>query len=103
MLAGITPVESGNRRSFGDRVGRALVAPWKLAPGVQPGGPLPAGVTQSLWIDTVSLLPLRWSIAMPAMPDRGIPAIPDYGLSFTYDSSLDLRPPDAILSTDCVR
>jgi hypothetical protein len=103
MLAGITFVESGNRRSFDDRVGRALVAPWKLAPGVQPGGPLPAGVTQSLWIDTVSLLPLRWSIAMPAMPDRGIPAIPDYGLWFTYDASLDLRPPDAILSTDCVR
>ena len=102
ILAGITAVESGNRRSFDDRMGRALIAPWTLPPGVQPGGPVPAGVSQSIWIDTVTLLPLRWSISMPAMPERNIPAIPDYGLSFTYDSSLELRPPDAILSTDCV-
>lgn len=95
MLAGITPVESGNRRSFDDRVGRALVAPWKLPAGALSSAPLPAGARQSIWIDTVSMLPLRWSISMPAMPE--------YGLSFTYDSSLDLRPPDAILSTDCVR
>jgi len=52
MLAGVAPVESGNRRLF---------------------------------------------------DERGIPAVPDYGLSFTYDASLDLRPPDAILSIDCVR
>jgi hypothetical protein len=103
MLAGITPVESGNHRSFDDRIGRALVAPWKLPTGAQPSGPLPAGVSQSIWIDIVSMLPLRWSVSMPATPERGIPAIPDYGLSFTYDASLDLRPPDAILSTDCVR
>jgi len=101
-LEGITPVESGNRRAFGDRVGRALVAPWKLPPGAQSSTPLPAGVSQSLWIDTVSLLPLRWSISMPAVPERGIPAIPDYGLSFTYDASLDLKRPDAILASDCV-
>ena len=103
MLAGTTPVESGNRRSFDDRVGRAMVAPWKPPPGAQPGGPLPAGVSQSIWIDTVSMLPLRWAISMPAVPERNIPAIPDYGLSFTYDSSLVLQPPDAILSTDCVQ
>jgi len=102
ILAGITPVESGSLRSFDDRIGRALVAPWKLPPGVQPGGPLPAGVNQSIWIDMVTLLPLRWSMSMPAMPERGVPAIPDYGLSFTYDASLDLRPPDVTLSTDCV-
>jgi hypothetical protein len=103
MLAGVTPVESGDRRTIGDRVGRALVAPWTLPPGTLPGSPLPAGVSQSLWIDTVSMLPLRWSISMPAMPERGIPAIPDYGLSFTYDSSLDLRPPDGLVPPDCVR
>jgi hypothetical protein len=103
MLAGVIPAESGDRRSFGDRVGRALVAPWTLPPGAMPGGPLPAGITQSLWIDTVSLLPLRWSISMPAMPERGAPAMPDYGLSFTYDPSLDLRPPDDVVSPDCIR
>jgi hypothetical protein len=102
MLAGVTPAESGDRRSLGDRVGRALVAPWKAAPGVQQYAPPPVGVSQSLWIDTDSLLPLRWSISVPAMPGRGTPAIPEYGLSFTYDSSLDLRPPDDIVSPDCV-
>ncbi|HEX7798003.1 MAG TPA: hypothetical protein VF456_26755 [Vicinamibacterales bacterium] len=101
MLAGITPVESGNRRSFDGRIGRALVAPWKLPAGAQ-GGP-PAGTSQSIWIDTVSLLPLRWTLSIPAMPDRGIPAIPDYGLSFSEDASLVLQPPDATLSNDCVR
>jgi hypothetical protein len=103
ILAGITPVESGSLRSFDDRIGRALVAPWKLPPGAQPGGALPAGVNQSIWIDMGTLLPLRWSISMPAIPGQGVPAIPDYGLSFIYDASLDLRPPDVILSTDCVR
>jgi hypothetical protein len=73
MLAGITPVESGSRRSFDDRIGRALVAPWKLPSGAQSSGPLPAGVNQSIWIDIVSMLPLRWSISMPATPERGIP------------------------------
>jgi hypothetical protein len=102
MLAGTTPVESGSRRSFDDRIGRALAAPWEGPPGSQPSVPLPAGASQSIWIDTVSLLPLRWSISMPAIPERGIRANSDYGLSFTYDSALDLRPPDAILSTDCV-
>jgi hypothetical protein len=36
MLAGVTPVETGSRCSIGDRVGRALVAPWKWPTGVQP-------------------------------------------------------------------
>jgi hypothetical protein len=100
MLAGITPVESGTRRSFDGRTGRALVAPWTL-PAAAQGGPL-AGASQSIWIDTVSLLPLRWTLSMPVTPER-VPAIPDYGLSFTYDASLVLLPPDAILSADCVR
>jgi hypothetical protein len=102
ILTGNAAVESGNRRSFEDRVGRALVAPWKLPDAAQSGGPLPAGARQSLWIDIVSMLPLRWSISVPAMPEHGSPAIPDFGLSFTYDSSLDLRPPDVTLSSDCV-
>jgi hypothetical protein len=103
ILAGNTPVESGNRRSFDDRVGRALVAPWTLPPGAEPSAPPLSGARQSLWIDTVSMLPLRWSIAVPAAPGQGTPAIPDYSLLFTYDSSLDLRPPDIVLSNDCVR
>jgi hypothetical protein len=102
ILAGAVNVESGERRSFEDRVGRALVAPWKLPAGAQPGGPLPTDATQSLWIDVVSLLPLRWSISVPAIQELVGSAVPDYGLSFTYDASLDLRPPEARLSIDCV-
>jgi hypothetical protein len=100
LLTGNVALESGSRRAFEDRVGRALVAPWKPPDGAI-GGP-PAGATQSLWIDLVSLLPLRWSISIPATPERGLPAVPDYSLSFTYDPSLDLRPPDVRLANDCV-
>ena len=103
LLTGDVALESGGRRAFEDRVGRALVAPWKPPAGTQSSEPLPQAVTQSLWVDVASLLPLRWSISTPAKPDRGLPAIPDYGLSFTYDPSLDLRPPDVSLSSDCVR
>lgn len=100
ILTGSVTVESGDRRAFENRIGRALVAPWQLPAGLN-GGP-PAGTSQALWIDIASMLPLRWSISVPAMPERGSPGIPDYGLSFTYNSSLDLRPPDVVLANDCV-
>jgi hypothetical protein len=103
LLAGATDLEIGDRRRVDDRMARAFTAPWRLPPGAQAGGPLPAGVTQSLWIDIASLLPLRWSISVPAMPERGMPAIPDYGLSFTYDPAIDLHPPDGITPPDCIR
>jgi len=84
----------------------ASAAPWwrpgSYLLGCSPAVRFQPGVNQSIWIDMVTLLPLRWSMSMPAMPERGVPAIPDYGLSFTYDASLDLRPPDVTLSTDCV-
>jgi hypothetical protein len=101
MLAGAKTIELGGIRLFGDRVGRALVTPWTLPEGAISGGPIPEGVRQSLWIDTVSFLPLRWSLSVPA--GRGLPAIPEYGLSFTYDAPLDLRPPDGVPAPDCVR
>ena len=103
ILAGSVTAESGSRRTVESREARALVAPWKPPAGSQPGGGLPAGATQSLWIDVAAMLPLRWSIAVPAMPEHGAAAIPDYGLSFSYDPSLNLRPPDVTLPTDCVR
>jgi hypothetical protein len=102
MLDGTISLETGERRQIGDRMARALIAPWRLPAGVQSGGALPPGMTQSLWIDNVSMLPLRWSISIPAMPD-GTPAIPDYGLSFTYDPSIDVRPPDGVTAPDCIR
>jgi hypothetical protein len=102
MLAGVTASESGGRRQIGDRAARGLVAPWKLPPAVQTSDP-PQGLVQTLWLDTESLLPLRFSIAVPANPASGTPAIPDYGLSFIYDSTLDLKPPEVTSIPDCVR
>jgi hypothetical protein len=58
-------------------------------------------IATSHWIDTFSVLPLRWSLSVPAA--AGLPTIPDYGLSFTYDASLDLGPPDGVQAPDCVR
>ena len=59
LLAGVTPVENGNRRLFDDRVGRALVAPWKLPAGAQSGGPLPTGVRRTLQFPPRPLRPRR--------------------------------------------
>jgi hypothetical protein len=103
ILSGDAPAEGGSQRTFEDRVGRALVAPWKLPAGAESGGPLPAGARQALWIDIVSMLPLRWSISVPVTPDRGSPAVSEVGLSFAYEPSLDLQLPDVTLSNDCVR
>lgn len=102
-LAGVTRVTSGERKQVGGRWARAFAAPWTLPPGAQPGGPLPAGATQTLWIDVESLLPLRWGVSIPPAPERGMPAIPDYGLSFTCDASIDVRPPDGVTPPDCIR
>jgi hypothetical protein len=82
------------------RVGRALVTPWTRPAGAIEG-PIPEGVRQSLGIDTVSCLPWPRSLSAPA--GRGLPAVPEYGLSFTYDASLDLRPPDGVPAPDCVQ
>jgi hypothetical protein len=54
-----------------------IVPPWTLPPGAQPGRPLPVGVSQMLWIDVESLLPLECRVSIPPAPKRGIPAIPD--------------------------
>jgi hypothetical protein len=58
---------------------------------------------QSLWIDTTSLLPVRWSLAIPADAAAGTPAIPDYGMFFIYGASTDLRTPESVAAPTCVR
>lgn len=102
ILAGVIPVESGGVKDIGGRAARAFVAPWK-PPADVIGSTLPPNTTQALWIDTDSLLPVRWGISIPAMPDRGMPAIPDYGLSFTYDATIVLAPPDEVQPPTCIR
>ena len=55
---------------------------------------LPAEVSKGL-------LPLRWSLSVPAATDG--PSIPDYGMSFTYDISFDPSPPANVNRPDCIR
>jgi hypothetical protein len=73
MLGGAGSVTSGQRRQIGDRLARAFVSSWTPAaanseapiltgdpmPDVA-GDPAPNDAKQSLWIDSASLLPLRW-------------------------------------------
>jgi hypothetical protein len=94
MLAGETPLESGDRRPIFSRPARAFTAPFQSPD---------SKAIQSLWIDTESMRPLRWSVTMPGEPDRGISAIPEFGASLTYDTSPNLRVPPGITTPDCVR
>lgn len=103
MLAGKTPVESGELQQIGDRPARALVAPWNVAAGgMQPGKGLPRGMKQSLWIDRESLLPLRWSTAAPPPVKQGTPILQGYGLWFTYDKAIDPHPPEGVKAPTCI-
>jgi hypothetical protein len=103
MLTGVIPLESGSVARVGEHTARALTGPWRLPPGAIPGSPLQARMRQSLWIDTTSLLPVRWSISVPADATIGMPAIPDYGMFFVYGVSGDVRPPDGVAAPTCVR
>jgi hypothetical protein len=99
-LAGRVKLQVGKQQEVDGRMARALVAPFHIPPGGQ-GGP-PEGTTQSLWIDLETLLPLRWSLSVPAVPAQGIPAFSGYRLSFTYDASIELTVPDGFVPTDCI-
>ena len=93
MLTGVVTVEDGAVNTIGDRQARAFVAPWKPPAGSQPGGPRVPNLTQSLWIDVETLLPLRWEVSAPTAPG--------YGVSFTYQA-LDIRAPDGVAAPQCV-
>jgi hypothetical protein len=104
MLSGETPTESGAVARIDNRTARAFTAPWTLPSGARAAdAELQARMRQSLWIDTTTLLPVRWSIAVPADSQRGIPAIPDYGMSFNYEAADDIRPPEGVPAPVCVR
>jgi hypothetical protein len=103
MLTGVIPLESGSIERVGDHTARALTGPWKLPPDALPGSPLQERMRQSMWIDTTSLLPVRWSLAIPADAAAGTPPIPDYGMFFIYGASAELRPPDGVAPPTCVR
>jgi hypothetical protein len=93
ILTGVVAVEDGAAKTIGDRRARAFVAPWKPPAGSQPGGPLVPNLTQSLWIDVETLLPLRW--------DVNAPTAPGYGVSFTYEA-IDIRAPVGVVAPECI-
>lgn len=108
LLRGATPLISGERRRIGNRPARAFFAPWtppddrglvEVTGDPLPNVPrivsrLPHDETQTLWIDTESLLPLRWEATRPDTND--------YGFSFTYEP-IDLRRPAGVQAPDCIR
>jgi hypothetical protein len=108
LLRGATPLLSGERRMIGNRPARAFFAPWtppddrglvEVTGDPLPNVPkivsrLPREETQTLWIDTESLLPLRWEATRPDTND--------YGFAFTYEP-IDLRRPAGVAVPDCVR
>jgi hypothetical protein len=93
---------SGPVERLSDRTLRALVAPFQRLEGVL-GGPPPPGTLMSLWLDTDSLLPVRWSLTLSASAEHGIPAgVPDFEVWFTYLDGLDLQPPTDVSAPACI-
>jgi hypothetical protein len=109
MLDDMRTMTGGERRLIAGRQARAFLSPWiPPTPDRFGGGPLRTGdpapnvagdpashdATQSLWIDTASLLPVRWERS-----DNGVPV---EQLDFTL-VPIDLRAPTGVVPPDCVR
>jgi len=108
MLRSGGSLESTQQGQIAGRPARAFAAPWVLpggdnveriilrgdpAPNVF-GEPAPNESIQTLWIDTGSLLPLRWEVNR-----RGELT---HGLDFTYEP-IDLGPPAGVSPPACAR
>jgi hypothetical protein len=70
MLKSTVALRSGESRLIGNRTARAIVSPWPLFNSQDPfltGDPAPNQAefvpVESLWVDTSSLLPLRWELS----------------------------------------
>jgi hypothetical protein len=70
MLRSTAALRSGESRLIGNRTARAIVSPWPLFNAQEPfltGDPAPNPAEfvplQSLWVDTSSLLPVRWELS----------------------------------------
>jgi hypothetical protein len=101
ILAGVTPVESGEIRTIDGHTARAFVGPWHAPRDAIYVPSIPRSAAQSLWIDVESLLPVRWSIAIPTGPGIGGATTPN-SLAFLYDDSLDIHTPEGVTAPDCV-
>jgi hypothetical protein len=98
MLRTAASLRSGERRLLGSRPVRAIVSmspPWKAADITGDPAPNPADFVpvESLWIDTDTLLPVRWEITVrQAVVGEA---------EFVYER-LDLRPPAGVKTPQCV-
>jgi len=101
MLAGAREVTDGGQRRIGDRQTRGFVSSYKLPEGAT-GGP-PEGTTETIFIDTQTLRPLRWIITLPEETRRELPPGFEYGVSLTYPTGVALQPPGGVTVPDCVR
>jgi hypothetical protein len=125
FLAGDLRVDGGELETIGARAARVFVARW-TAPDTTGEAPAdlaqapeyrsddggrtwtktpPANtprLTQSLWVDSESLLPLRWAVTSVADPEHGVPARPYNAFSIRYDDASDLHPPPGARPPDCV-
>ena len=98
MLTTAATLRSGERRLFDSRPVRAIVStlrPWKSADITGDPAPNPADFTpvESLWIDTDTLLPVRWEITQrQAVVGEA---------EFVYEQ-LDLQPPAGLKTPKCI-
>ena len=107
VLRGGAALTSGERGSIGGRPARAFAAPWTSPPDRSVGAPrltgdplpnvagepAPPEMTERLWIDVRSLLPVRWEVMK-----RGARV---YGYDF-LQMPLDIRPPAGVAAPDCI-
>ena len=98
MLKATEALTSGENRNIGTRTARALVSQMSMPDNVMLTGdpaPNPAEFVpiQSLWIDTGSLLPLRWEVSRR----QAIVA----AIDFVYEQ-LDLRRPVGFAVPQCI-
>jgi hypothetical protein len=112
MLQGTGSLTSGDRRHIAGHSTRALTSPWTPPPDREDrpafltGDPTPNVVgdprprepakkwTESVWIDTSSLLPVRWEVSEGGTLTNH--------LDFDFES-IDLRPPVGLVPPDCIR
>ena len=100
MLSTAASLKSGEIKLVGNRTARAIVSPWTQSDSTGvfiTGDPPPNAAEfvpmQSLWIDTSSLLPLRWEISQRQ-------AIVD-GVDFVYEP-LEFQRPSTVDAPNCI-
>ncbi len=98
MLRTAASLRSGARRLLGGRPVRAIVStspPWKAADITGDPAPNPADFVpvESLWIDTDTLLPVRWEVS----ERQAVVGVAE----FVYER-LDLRPPVGVETPRCI-